>query len=110
MTQTDTQPAESNNNTIKVEKSKSGQIVRADKASNKQPRKPALKLTCVVTGKTRPTNMKYLQAKALKHGVTVEEIMASYVSKEGKIVVLDGTNHPDRERILRLNGRTSKKA
>lgn len=40
------------------------------------------KLVCNVTGKSRVTNRKYLQSKADKKNITVEEFLAYYVSKD----------------------------
>lgn len=40
------------------------------------------KLTCNVTGKARVTNRKYLQAKADKKNITVEEYLDYYVCKD----------------------------
>lgn len=40
------------------------------------------KLTCLVTGKTRNSNIKYLDAKAVRLGVDVDSIIKSYVSRD----------------------------
>jgi len=40
------------------------------------------KLTCLVTGKTRNSNIKYLDAKAVRLGVDVDTIIKSYVSRD----------------------------
>jgi hypothetical protein len=40
------------------------------------------KLVCNVTGSSRVTNRKYLQAKADKKNTTVEEFLSYYVSKD----------------------------
>lgn len=40
------------------------------------------KLTCLVTGKTRNSNIKYLDAKAVRLGVDVDTIISSYVSRD----------------------------
>ena len=45
-------------------------------------RKPAPKLTCVITGTNRPTNQKYLESKAAKRGVTVDHFVNFYTSKQ----------------------------
>lgn len=67
---------------------------------------PTLKLTCLVTGATRATNMKYLQAKADRLGVTVDEIVANYVSKAG-LKQLESFETPlNNETIRRINGGT----
>ena len=41
-----------------------------------------LKLTCMVSGKERPTTEAYIQSKAERLGVTTESIMANYAVKE----------------------------
>jgi hypothetical protein len=94
-------------NTIKVTKNKSGQIVRANKAV-KVP-KEALKLTCTVTGKSRPTNQKYLDAKAQKLNVSVQDIITYYVSKEGLATIIANTEYPNRDNLLKYNGKTRTK-
>jgi hypothetical protein len=40
------------------------------------------KLACQVTGKPRTSNIKYLEAKALRTGVTVDQLVNNYVSRE----------------------------
>lgn len=40
------------------------------------------KLVCQVTGKSRTSNIKYLEAKALRTGVTVDQLVNNYVSRE----------------------------
>ncbi|NBW57081.1 hypothetical protein EBR43_04720 [bacterium] len=40
------------------------------------------KLACLVTGKTRTSNIKYLEAKALRLGVNVDVLIKNYVSRE----------------------------
>jgi hypothetical protein len=40
------------------------------------------KLTCLVTGKSRNSNIKYLEAKALRLGVSVDVVINSYVSRD----------------------------
>lgn len=67
---------------------------------------PTLKLTCLVTGATRATNMKYLQAKAERLGVTVDEIVANYVSKAGLKQLDSFETSLDKETIRRINGGT----
>jgi|TARA_R110002050_G_scaffold46321_2_gene108930 hypothetical protein len=42
----------------------------------------APKLTCVITGATRPTNTRYLQSKAEKKGVSVDEFTQCYAGKQ----------------------------
>lgn len=66
-------------------------------------------LTCIVTGKNRPTNQEYLQNKADKAGATVEEIVSHYVTRE----VLKNLRRGEKQglsdqqiaRILKLNGK-----
>lgn len=100
--------------TIKLERKADGTIVRADAKRRGRPigsGDPGLKLTCQVTGKSRATNQNYLAAKAARVGVTVEEILANYVSKEG-LKVLNGTVCSDpedvsrRDLLVKLNGGT----
>lgn len=69
---------------------------------------PLLKLTCLVTGKQRNSNINYLRRKAEKHGVDVEVVANNYVSKEAlKQFAEDprwqSENH---DLVLRLNGGT----
>tara|TARA_R100000322_G_scaffold43822_1_gene27499 strand:+ start:434 stop:877 length:444 start_codon:yes stop_codon:yes gene_type:complete len=40
------------------------------------------KLTCIVTGKSRPTTYDYLQKKATRLGTTVADLQKYYVSRE----------------------------
>jgi hypothetical protein len=40
------------------------------------------KLTCLVTGKNRNSNIKYLEAKALRLGVSVDVVINNYVSRD----------------------------
>ena len=40
------------------------------------------KLTCIVTGKSRPTTYDYLQKKATRLGTTVADLQKFYVSRE----------------------------
>ena len=45
-------------------------------------RQPAPKLTCVITGKSRPTNLKYLESKAAKRNVSAEHFASFYACKQ----------------------------
>ena len=45
-------------------------------------RQPAPKLTCVITGKSRPTNLKYLESKAEKRNVSAEHFASFYACKQ----------------------------
>lgn len=93
---------------IKIER-KNGKVVR--KTEGKRRGRPAgsgnptLKLTCLVTGKTRATNQKYLEAKAGRLNVTVEDIVKNYVSKDG-LKQLDTLQHDNKELLRRINGGT----
>lgn len=95
-------------NVIKVER-KNGKIVRQSETKRRgRPSgsgNPSLKLTCLVTGKSRATNQKYLDAKASRMGVSVDEIVNNYVSKEG-LKQLDTFEHSNKEFIRRINGGT----
>jgi len=99
-------------NTIKLERKADGTVIRAE-GSKRRGRpagssNPALKLTCVITGTTRATNQNYLNDKASRVGVSVDEIINNYVSKTGlKQLANDNTVDATRkERLLRLNGGT----
>lgn len=93
-------------NVIKVER-KNGKIIRQSEGKRRgRPvgsGSPSLKLTCLVTGKSRATNGKYLQAKAERLNVTVDTIVSNYVSKEG-LKQLDTFEHPNKELLNRING------
>lgn len=95
-------------NVIKVER-KNGKIIRQSEGKRRgRPAgsgNPTLKLTCLVTGKSRATNEKYLQAKAVRLNTTVDMIVNNYVSKEG-LKQLDTFEHPNKELITRINGGT----
>ena len=45
-------------------------------------RQPAPKLSCVITGKSRPTNLKYLMSKAAKRNVSTEHFASFYACKQ----------------------------
>jgi len=99
-------------NTIKIERKADGTVGRV-KESKRRGRpagsgNPALKLVCQVTGKARATNQNYLNAKAARLGVTVDEIISNYVSKEGlKQLQNDQSIAADRkEQLLKINGGT----
>jgi hypothetical protein len=103
-------------NTIKLERKADGTVTRAG-GSKRCGRpagsgNPALKLTCVITGTTRATNQNYLNAKASRVGVSVDEIISNYVSKERlKQLQADNSLKADtREQLLRLNGGTRQRA
>jgi len=75
--------------------------------NTKQNKTPVL--TCLVTKTNRPTNLEYLQNKASKAGVTVEEIVSNYVSREVlknlRRGELQGLTQEQANRIIRLNGK-----
>ena len=100
--QTENQPTD---NTLKITRDKSGKFVRAEKAL--VIKKEGKKLTCSITGKSRPTNQKYLEAKASKLGVTIEELIKNYVSKEGLAQMTKET--PRYDELMKFNGGTRTK-
>lgn len=67
---------------------------------------PMLKLRCIITGKTRPSNINYLTKKADRLGVSVDMIINSYVSKEVLDQIQTSPQFDDntKELLLRLNG------
>ena len=97
-------------NTIKLERKADGTVIRAGSERRRgRPAgsgNPALKLTCVITGTARATNQNYLNAKAARLGVSVDQIISNYVSKAGlKQLANDGSIDATRkERLLKLNG------
>lgn len=103
-------------NTIKLERKADGSIGRAKEGKRRgRPAgsgNPTLKLICQVTSKARATNQNYLNAKATRLGVTVDEIINNYVSKEGlKQLQNDQTIAADRkEQLIRINGGTRQRA
>ena len=103
-------------NTIKIERKADGSIGRVKEGKRRgRPAgsgNPALKLVCQVTGKARATNQNYLNAKAARLGVTVDEIINNYVSKEGlKQLQNDQSIAADRkEQLLKINGGTRQRA
>ena len=105
-----------NENTIKIERKADGSIGRVKEGKRRgRPAgsgNPTLKLICQITSKTRATNQNYLNSKASRLGVTVDEIINNYVSKEGlKQLQADANLKADtREQLLRLNGGTRQRA
>lgn len=79
--------------------------------NTKQNKTPVL--TCLVTKETRTSNLEYLQNKASKAGVTVEEIVSNYVTREVlknlRKGELQGLSQEQANRILRLNGKQKSK-
>jgi hypothetical protein len=105
-----------NENTIKIERKADGTVGRVNESKRRgRPAgsgNPALKLVCQVTGKARATNQNYLNAKATRLGVTVDQIINNYVSKEGlKQLQNDQSIAADRkEQLLKINGGTRQRA
>jgi hypothetical protein len=103
-------------NTIKLERKADGTVVRANTSKRRgRPAgsgNPSLKLVCAVTGTIRATNQNYLNAKAARLGVSIDEIINNYVSKTGlKQLTNDSTIDATRkERLLKLNGGTRQRA
>lgn len=48
------------------------------------------KLTCLVTGKTRNSNIKYIDAKAVRLGIDVDSIIKNYVSRDALKLLRQG--------------------
>lgn len=48
------------------------------------------KLTCLVTGRSRNSNIKYLEAKALRLGASLDVVMNSYVSRDALKLLRSG--------------------
>lgn len=100
-TETNTNKTE---NKVKLARDKSGKFVRADKVTKtRKDRTEGLKLTCTITGKSRPTNHKYLDAKADRLGVTVKDLMENYVSKEGLAQLTE--ENPRYQELMKMNGK-----
>jgi hypothetical protein len=65
-------------------------------------------LTCQVTGKSRPSSIEYLQDKAtrlsakLDRTISVADIKANYVSRDGLKSLKDGTSTLDAKKIAEL--------
>jgi hypothetical protein len=99
-------------NTIKIERKADGTVGRVKEGKRRgRPAgsgNPTLKLVCQVTGKARATNQNYLNAKAARLGVSVDEIINNYVSKDGlKQLQNDQTIAADRKgQLTRVNGGT----
>jgi flagellar basal body-associated protein FliL len=83
------------------------------------------KLTCVITGTIRATNEKYLQSKAEKKGISVDEFVQNYAGKQAVKRLRTGQSVEDVRRelnaevttpvsdqmvkdILRINGKSKK--
>ncbi|NBP04033.1 MAG: hypothetical protein EBU90_28860 [Proteobacteria bacterium] len=80
------------------------------------------KLVCKITGKERATNIKYLESKATRVGISVDELVSNYVSREALKLLRQGnsvesvrstlgvSNMPaidskTAERLVRFNGK-----
>ena len=48
------------------------------------------KLTCLVTGRSRNSNINYLEAKALRLGVSLDVVINSYVSRDALKLLRSG--------------------
>jgi hypothetical protein len=87
------------------------------------------KLTCLVTGKTRTSNIKYLEAKALRLGVNVDVLINNYVVREAIKLLRQGKSFDEirsvvstaegfkpssatitNEELIRLNSKGSSKS
>ena len=53
------------------------------------------RLTCIVTGKGRPTTYDYLQKKANRLGVSVAQLQTNYISREAVTQINAGTTAAD---------------
>jgi len=82
---------------IKLEKI-NGKIVRSKNVAPSQ----GVKLTCRVTGKSRPSNIAYLKNKADKHNISIEEVVANYVCREG-IKILKLSQNPQKDFLININ-------
>ena len=80
------------------------------------------KLVCNITGKERATNIKYLESKATRVGISVDELVSNYVSRDALKLLRQGnsvesvrstlgvTNMPAiasefAQRLVRFNGK-----
>ena len=66
-------------------------------------------LTCIVSGNTRKSNLEYLQNKATKAGVSVDDIISHYVTREVLKNLrrgnLQGLSQEKADKIIQLNGK-----
>lgn len=60
-------------------------------------------LTCIVTGKTRPTNSQYLEEKAKKIGCTKEEFISHYICRDALTLLKSGHSVKDIRLLLDSN-------
>lgn len=59
-------------------------------------------LTCIVTGRTRPTNAQYLEEKAKKAG-SKEEFLAHYICRDAMKLLNTGMSLEDVRKELNVN-------
>ena len=59
-------------------------------------------LTCIVTENQRPTTIKYLENKADKLGVTVDELRANYISKPAMSLLNKGMTVDEARKVLSI--------
>jgi hypothetical protein len=65
------------------------------------------KLTCLVTGKNRNSNIKYLEAKASRLGVDVDVIINNYVSRDALKLLRTGKSFEQvRQEVAPIDGFT----
>lgn len=60
-------------------------------------------LTCIVTGKTRPTNTQYLEEKAIKAG-SKERFIKYYICREALTLLKSGKSVDDVREALNVDG------
>lgn len=58
------------------------------------------KLVCLVTGKTRTSNIKYLEAKALRLGVNADVLVNNYVVREAIKLLRQGKSFDEIRSII----------
>lgn len=65
------------------------------------------KLTCLVTGKTRNSNIKYLEAKASRLDVAVDILINNYVSRDALKLLRTGKSFEQiRQEVIPVDGFT----
>ena len=52
--------------------------------------KEQLRLTCLVTGKSRPTTQVYLETKAQRLGGNVSDVITNYICREAMVLLNSG--------------------
>lgn len=87
-------------------------INNSDSNNSETKSRKGLILKCIVSGSTRATNAEYLSNKATRFGVTVEEIISHYVSREVlknlRRGQAQGLDQAKIDNILRFNGKQKK--